>query len=87
MSLVDDQALSGLLNGHPYNALDVLASDIDKCRDKKEAMKIISEFENKIKDKDRETKEGKTVIDPEKKPSEKIDQQQLLRGIQEDMEK
>ena len=84
MSFSDDQALNGLLNGHPYNFLDVAGSEIGNCKDTKEAIKVVAELENRLKEK---KVEGKTVIDPEKKEYKKIDQQQLLKGIQEDMEK
>ena len=80
MSLSDDQILKD-----EDNALDKLGKSINSESNVLGAIKAVTVFEeNLAKAKNLETKDGKTVIDPEMK--QKINQEALIQGIREEME-
>ena len=82
MSLADDQ-----IRNDSYNLLDELSKRENKSKNVLDAIQVVEEFEDGLKRAtENKIQEGKTVIDPEMK-KEKINQEELIKGIQEEMER
>ncbi len=84
MSLGDDQ----IRRDNSYNLLDKWSEDANKSKDVLAAIQAAAELEAGIEraKKQKENDTGKSVSEPEP-TDEKIDQEALLKGIKQEMER